>query len=254
MKVQARLLPAALQLALVLVACASEDVLVFEAVPAVGGSGGADGDLTSSVGGSNAEATTVSVTSSTSSTGTSTTGASSEPCSDVYDCGYYFFCNKATCETEIGDCEPRPVFCEPNPSPVCGCDGVTYWNDCQRRLVGVFSSTPGECTSSSRRCNSGSDCGVFPASCARILPPGRTCGPELYPRPEGTCWSVPPRPADLVDNNLFLLCPGPNMDPPGYCADTHLAIASELPHLRINEKPECPNGENLADQPKPPAP
>jgi len=235
-----------------LAACGSEDILVFEAVPS---SGGSSGDLTTSAGGSTSSSSETMTTSSTdtsattstatTSTATGTTGAATEPCGDVYDCGYYFFCDKDACGTETGACEPRPVFCEPDPTPVCGCDGVTYWNDCLRRQVGVASSTPGECSNYARRCNNGSDCGVFPGYCARILPLGRECNPDLYPPPEGTCWAVPPvRPEGLTDSNIFLLCPNPSMDDPAHCVDTHWAITSQFPHIRISDQAaECPGGE-----------
>lgn len=222
-------------------ACGSEDVLVFETLP---GDGGTSGDLTSSVGGSSSSmtATETSTTATTTTTATSTTGMPSEPCGDVYDCGNSFFCQKESCSAQMGACEPRPVFASPDPEPVCGCDGVTYWNDDMRRQFGVASSTAGECSGYARRCNYGTDCGDFPAYCAHILPPGRGCDPEPYPPPEGTCWVIPPRPEMVTDSNIFLLCAGSGIPEPDSCADTHLAIWSQLPHIRISEAADCPNG------------
>lgn len=231
-------------LAALVAACGGEDVLVFEAVP---GAGGSAGDLTNSVGGSGSTMTstmtmTAEVTS-TATTTTSTTGMVTEPCSDVYDCGNYFFCQKDSCSEAMGACEPRPVLGDPNPDPVCGCDGVTYWNDSLRRQFGIASSTPGECSGYARRCNSGEDCGVFGMFCARILPPGHSCDPELYPPPEGTCWAVPPRGDGLTDSNIFLLCPTPSMPEPEHCVDSHWAITSQLTHIRISDQTtECPGG------------
>lgn len=236
--------------AFMVAACGSEDVLVFEAVPGTGGSGG---DL-SSVGGSNATMTTTTISTSTvtstaevtstaTSTTASTTGMTSEPCSDVYDCGNYFFCHKESCSAAMGACQPRPVLSDPNPDPVCGCDGITYWNDSVRRQFGAASSTPGECSGYARRCNSGEDCGAFGMFCARILPPGASCGPELYPPPEGTCWAIPPRSPELTDSNIFLLCPNPNMQEPEHCVDSHWAITSQFPHIRISDQAtQCPGG------------
>jgi len=236
----------AIVLGALLAACGSEDVLVFDAVPATGGAGGT-GNLTSSAGGSVSSETTTTATTTSSAT-TSTTGAASEPCGDVSDCDNYFFCQKDSCSAPMGTCQTRPLFCDPDPVPVCGCDGVTYWNDCYRRQFGVASSAPGECSGYARRCNVGADCGNFPAYCAHILPPGRTCADVTNPLPEGICWVIPPRPEMVEDNNLFLLCPDATMDPPEFCADTHLAIAFEFPHIRISDVAECPNGETLEDQ------
>lgn len=231
-----------------LTACGGEDVLVFDAVP---GTGGSAGDLTTAAGGSSAsltatstETSSVTVTATAVTTTTSTTGMLIEPCSDVSDCGNYFFCQKDSCSAAMGACEPRPVFSDPDPAPVCGCDGVTYWNDDMRRQVGVASSVPGECSGYARRCNSGADCGVFPGFCARILPPGSSCGPEVYPPPEGTCWAVPPRGEGLTDSNIFLLCPDPSMQEPEHCVDSHWAITSQFRHIRISDEvTECPGGQ-----------
>lgn len=229
---------------LLAVACGSEDVLVFDAVPASGGAGGT-GNLTSSAGGSVSSETTATATTTESSTITSTTGAATQPCADDGDCDNYFFCQKDSCSAPMGSCQTRPLFCDPNPAPVCGCDGVTYWNECYRRQFGVASSTPGECSGYARRCNVGTDCGDFPAFCAHILPPGRTCADVTNPLPEGICWVIHPRPEMVEDNNLFLLCPDATMPAPDYCADTHLAIASQFPHIRISDVADCPGGKTL---------
>ena len=36
-------------------------------------------------------------------------------------------------------------MCEEAPQPVCGCDGITYWNDCLRRAAGITAKRFGEC-------------------------------------------------------------------------------------------------------------
>lgn len=57
------------------------------------------------------------------------------------------------CETPVGFCQvdapgvcvPVPTVCDHTFSPVCGCDFVTYTNDCERRQAQVALLNDGPC-------------------------------------------------------------------------------------------------------------
>jgi hypothetical protein len=169
-------------------------------------------------------------------------GGGGEPgaCRSNDDCPPSRVCAKSDCTAERGECEPEPLFCEATPAPVCGCDDVTYWNDCVRRSAGVAASAPGECRAGAVACNDARDCGVEDAVCARLRPRG---GIDTCVSGPGTCWVLPKEECDPVDSRRWVECvpPGAPLPPfPPPCIDTCTALMSGRPHIPAHPDIPCP--------------
>lgn len=157
---------------------------------------GAGGTTSSSTVGTTTTTTTT-TSSTTSSTTTTTTGTGSssastgtgmgQPCVVAQNsCGAGNYCDAPNCVD--GTCAPLGTTEEPIKTPVCGCDGNTYWNAELAAKKGMSVAATGECAAPDF-------CGGFTS---QKCDPGATCNYHVANIGEcniadngGVCWVIP---------------------------------------------------------------
>jgi hypothetical protein len=72
-------------------------------------------------------------------------------CATSADCADADFCSKDSCDG-IGLCELRPDLCPLDSGIVCGCDGVTYADECLANQSGTSVASEGACDTASNIC------------------------------------------------------------------------------------------------------
>jgi hypothetical protein len=196
-------------------ACTPQDVVVFE-TGSGGGAGGIGGAPPVETGGTLVGAA-----------GEAASMDAGSTCRAKGDCPGQF-CSKRSCRDPQGMCAPLPVLCDNTLQPVCGCDHITYWNDCLRQQYGVSSSIGGDCGSNgfgSLSCDGRDDCGVPGAFCAHLLPPMVGCSSQVRPQ----CTIIPANCETAADPLRWVECMPPGGQPPGGpppCVSTCDAIQS----------------------------
>jgi hypothetical protein len=148
------------------------------------------------------------------------------PCADNSDCHPNEYCDKPTCGDVHGDCRLKPNCMTNDYTPVCGCNGVTYWNDCFRKADGSSAVFEAQECSAAKTCVDASECSPSPyAACARVS--SLSCPASGS---TGACW-VMPAVCPSGQSTTWQECSG------GACLDYCGAIKSEQPALL---KPSCP--------------
>jgi hypothetical protein len=73
-------------------------------------------------------------------------GDDDDLCNENEDCNSAFFCQfpADTCGS-VGTCEIKPTDCPATIDPVCGCNDVTYTNECEAHRAGQSVDHDGPC-------------------------------------------------------------------------------------------------------------
>ena len=70
-------------------------------------------------------------------------------------CAKGFTCDIQGCGLgALGQCITKPEACTADLTPVCGCDGMTYGNDCARQVAGIALDHKGACVNVGQSCGS----------------------------------------------------------------------------------------------------
>lgn len=231
-----------------LVACQGSDIEIF--VPAAtagrgGDGGGGDGGMTSGgsdTGGGGALQTSAGTAGMSTGGSLPTAGGppggtagfsgnAGTPCSNNPDCPAGWLCKKMSCGDMHGQCELRPKFCPPDLVPVCGCDHVTYWNECYRRQAGQPASSAEDCSEGAHQCSSNKDCPPG-AYCEHLLQPTDSCSEMLGP---GSCWVTPYSCENSGDQMRWKPCQPPAGDAGATCVSTCEAVQAQRPYIQVSD-------------------
>jgi hypothetical protein len=66
-------------------------------------------------------------------------------CASSLECLGTYYCLKENCDDPTGSCAIKPEICSDIWDPICGCDHMTYGNDCEAAAAGQNIDYEGEC-------------------------------------------------------------------------------------------------------------
>lgn len=152
------------------------------------------------------------------------------PCSKNEDCAMAGqFCQKDSCGAALGVCVAKPTLCTGDVQLECGCDGITYANDCLRKAAGVAANdSHGECLQDALACDAQNPC-PGDAYCARLFRRTFECGPG-----SGRCFVLPDVACSGGMFPPFVPCVGAPV-----CRTWCDAVKSEVP-MAVPPRGTCP--------------
>jgi hypothetical protein len=115
-------------------------------------------------------------------------GGVGDPCSwEQSGCQEGLYCNAVGCGDGACDTKPIPAQEKKDQAPVCGCDGVTYWNENIAAQHGASVSASGPCPPAvAVPCGAGAAC-TSGLRCNKRIDGPESCELDV----QGECWGVP---------------------------------------------------------------